>query len=228
VQAARRSEALVTIGIPPTRPETGYGYIETAGGGARIAEVASFREKPDARTAARFVREGRFLWNSGMFFWRISTFMDQLGQASPEILGAAERFIDAYVQDRPDAARRAFADLPDISIDYALMERADSVLVVPATFDWDDLGAWDSLSRVTQPDGDGNVLVGAVVVSDCARCVIYNELTHPIAAMGLQDMVVAAGREGILVTPIERAQSVRELSRNAREEVPSTRAQAGS
>jgi mannose-1-phosphate guanylyltransferase len=228
IRTARETDALVTIGIRPTRPDEGYGYIETAGRGGRILDVVSFREKPDARTAQKFLRSGRFLWNSGMFFWRVGAFMKQLQQASPDVALIAQDLIEATRKGDSQEQLEAFMALPDTSIDYELMERAASVKVITATFEWDDLGSWDALSRVSEADADGNVVLGAVVVSDCRRCIVYNELPHPIAAMGLEDMVVAVGREGILVTPIHRAQGVRELSQDARANGLSAAAGAGS
>ena len=225
IRTARDTDALVTIGIRPTRPDEGYGYIEAAGRGGRILDVVSFREKPDAKTARKFLRSGRFLWNSGMFFWRVGAFMKQLQQANPEVALIAESLYEATRTGDTQKQLEAFMALPDTSIDYALMERAQSVKVITATFEWDDLGSWDALSRGSEAGGDGNVLLGAV--SDCRRCIVYNELPHPIAAMGLEDMVVAVGREGILVTPIDRAQSVRELSQDARANGLSAAAGAG-
>lgn len=215
VATAYSHDALVTIGIPPTRPETGYGYIEAGSVGSRLREVVCFREKPDLQTARSFLRKNCYLWNSGMFFWRIGTFMDELNKASPQVAATARELFSAFREGSSDEVGRIFSELPDTSIDYTLMEDAQRVKVVTASFEWDDLGSWDALARVSEPDGDGNVLLGPAVLTDCKGCVVYNELADPIAAMGLEDMVVAVGRGGILVTPINRAQGVRELSRHA-------------
>ena len=224
IEIARDSDALVTIGIPPTRPETGYGYIETVNRNDSVTDVASFQEKPDAATARQFLRQGRFLWNSGMFFWRFSTFMDELRRSNPEIAETAEKLFHAYAGGDAEAICSLFAELPDISIDYALMEQAKNVKVVTANFEWDDLGSWDSLPRVREVDENGNVLVGSVVVTNCRGCVVYNEQTYPIAVMGLNEMVVAVGQRGILVTPIKQAQNVRELSSSARDIIADAKA----
>lgn len=222
--AAEENDALVTIGIPPTRPETGYGYIELAPQGLRLAHgpgrdgrlrrAVRFREKPDFQTAAEFVRSGRFLWNAGMFFWRVSVFQAELQRVAPPIAATVAGIAEALEAGDERAAARRFEQLPTISIDYALMERAQHVLVVRASFPWDDLGAWDAWHRVETGDEAGNVTYGDAFLADCRECAIYNELDEqlPVAVLGLDGVVVAVGAEGILVAPLSRAQEVREVA----------------
>jgi len=222
--AAEENDALVTIGIPPTRPETGYGYIELApqglrladgsGGGGKLRSVARFREKPDFNTAAEFVRSGHFLWNAGMFFWRISVFLAELQRVSPPIAATIRSIAEALAEGDDDGAAERFGELPTISIDYALMERAERVLVVRAGFPWDDLGAWDAWLRVQTGDETGNVAQGDALLVDCRECAVYNDLGErlPVAVVGLDGVVVAVGEDGILVAPLSRAQEVREVA----------------
>ncbi len=223
--AAEELGALVTVGIPPTRPEVGYGYIEVApesihlrgraDGDGRVHAVARFREKPDFETAAEFLRRGHFLWNSGMFFWRISSFLEELAQAGAEIAATIRRMAAALAEDGLAAAERLFETLPDISVDYALMERAQQVAVVRAGFPWDDLGAWDAWRRVEAGDAVGNVTHGDPLLIDCRGCAVYDEMGEdgpPIAVIGLDGVVVAVGRDGVLVAPLSRAQEVRDVA----------------
>ena len=225
--AAEQHDALVTIGIPPTRPETGYGYIELAPQGLRLADgsgggklrtVARFCEKPDFKTAVEFLRTGRHLWNAGMFFWRISVFFAELERVAPPIAGTIRGIAEALAQGDNAEAERRFGELPTISIDYALMERAQRVLVVRAGFPWDDLGAWDAWQRVQTGDEAGNVVHGDALLVDCRECAVYNERGEdlPVAVVGLDGVVVAVGSEGILVAPLSRAQEVREVALDMR------------
>jgi len=233
--AAEELGALVTVGAPPTRPEVGYGYIEMAPGSVRLRgrpdgdgrlrAVVRFREKPDFETAAEFLRSGRFLWNTGMFFWRIASFLEELAQANAEIAATVREIADALAADERAAAEQLFATLPEISVDYALMERARRVMVVRAGFPWDDLGAWDAWRRVEAGDAVGNVTHGDPLLIDCRGCAVYDEMGSdgpPIAVIGLDSVVVAVGRDGILVAPLSRAQQVREVAERLREQSQDT------
>lgn len=224
VQAAlevARQGAIGIIGVRPSRPETGYGYIETpedgkpasvSASGVAVFPAARFREKPDAETAAAFVASGRFYWNSGMFFWTLGAFLEELRYASPKHAAGLEAIAANLERAEHDAADRAFAALENISIDYALMEKARRVMMVRADFDWDDIGAWDALDRTHPHDGDGNVLVGAPVVVDTKNCIVYNDAgpdKMAVAVVGVEDLAVIVGADGVLVIPKNRAQDVR-------------------
>ena len=219
--AAEREDALVTIGIRPTRPETGYGYIEVKDAPTPgqpdtaqlpVLPVVRFREKPDLAAAKRFVAEGRFFWNSGMFFWRLSTFGSELEVASPAMAAGLRTLTAALVAGNQAEADRVFSALPSKSIDYALMERARRVLVVPGDFPWDDVGAWDALDRTLPHDPQGNVAVGEPILVDSANCIVYNApgaAKMAVACVGLQGLVVAVTADGVVVMPKRRAQEVR-------------------
>lgn len=220
---AEQEPAIVVIGVPPSRPETGYGYIEMAENAAPLdtgtAEgqafpVACFREKPDAATAQSYLETGRFLWNSGMFFWKLSTFLDELALASPAHAVAIPRMAQALRLDDAVGLEAAFNALADISIDYALMEKARRVAVVPATFAWDDIGSWDALDRSHPKDADGNVTSGNPVLVDTRDCIVYNEAGAEriaVAALGVQDLAIIVSEDAILVIPKDRAQEVRKI-----------------
>jgi len=229
--AAEQLDALVTIGITPTRPETGYGYIEVEetpvdapgvpGAAQRLRRVERFREKPNAETAEEFVAGGRFLWNGGMFLWRISTFLRELEHADPEIVELIGRMASALADGDAAEAERLFGDLPNLSVDYALMEHARRVLVVRAGFPWDDVGAWDAWRRVIDCDEGGNATHGRPLLIDCENCSVYNEPGQDdlfVAVVGMNDVIVAVTHDGLLVAPLERAQQVREVVRRLNSE----------
>jgi mannose-1-phosphate guanylyltransferase len=222
MHAAEDHGAIVTIGIQPTRPETGYGYIETSeptplvAGVHHPAMVESFREKPDRATAELFVQTGRFLWNSGMFFLTIPTLLAEMEHAAPE-LASATRAIAGHLRAHDmAAAESAFAELPDVSFDYAVMERARKVMVVAATFDWDDLGSWDAVARTYPADAQGNVALGTHRAEDAERNVVYVDGTDQcVSLLGVSDLVVVVTEGQVLVCPKDRAQEVKRLARPA-------------
>lgn len=220
MQAAEDHGAIVTIGIQPTRPETGYGYIETletisfSGSAHQPAMVESFREKPDQRTAESFVQTGRFLWNSGMFFLTLPALIAEMEHAAPE-LAAATRAIAGHLRAHDmAAAETTFDQLPDVSFDYAVMERARNVMVVAATFDWDDLGSWDAVARTYPADDQGNVALGNLRADDAERNVVYVDGTgQSVSLLGVSDLVVVVTNGQVLVCPKDRAQEVKRLAR---------------
>ncbi len=203
---ALNEEALVVMGIPPIRPDTGYGYIEWGVGSA----VSRFAEKPDLATAEAFLAEGTYFWNSGMFFWRSDAFASQLTKASPE---AGRTLFQLSRVNESLESKRLFETLPDKSIDFLLMEKADKVRGVKASFHWDDVGTWDSLLRTVDLDPEGNAVVGEAVLIDCQGCVVYNASSHTLTLVGCQDVIHVATDVVTLVCPVLRAQDVREAAR---------------
>lgn len=217
LDVAENHNSIVTIGIKPDRPETGYGYIEVDQTSANqgddrvvIRAVKQFREKPDAATAEQFLASGGFLWNSGTFFWTLDTFLTELENAAPELYQATLRLADLLRTGDSQGASEAFAALPSISIDYALMEKARKVAVAQAAFDWDDVGAWDALDRSLPTDEQQNVGRGDVVSVDSKSCIVVND--HPgitTCLLGVEGLVVVVTEDAVLVCPKERAQDVR-------------------
>ena len=221
-EAAERHPALVTVGIQPSRPETGYGYIETGvnaqpvggtSGHVPVYPVRSFHEKPDADAAQRYLTQGGFYWNSGMFFWRVSVFLDECGHANPLYARACQEISTALSRGDQAGADALFARLPDKSIDYALLEGARHVLVVPGRFAWDDMGSWDALERSLPADVRGNVTVGDPVVIDTHDSIVVNgpgAKTMAVAVVGVRSLVVIVSADGVLVVPKDQAQRVKE------------------
>jgi mannose-1-phosphate guanylyltransferase len=206
------ADRLVTFGISPERPETGYGYIrsgEPLGEGVFAAEA--FVEKPDRATAEAYLLDGRYLWNGGIFLFRAEAFLDELEAFEPDILSAARAALAAQKEEAgriwPDA--RCFARAPSRSIDHAVMERSARVAVVPVEMGWSDIGSWDALHGIGDKDADGNVLTGDVVAIDSHGCLIRSD-GPVIVTIGAEDLVVVATERAVLVAPRGQSQRVRE------------------
>ncbi|MDP6572447.1 MAG: mannose-1-phosphate guanylyltransferase/mannose-6-phosphate isomerase [Rhodospirillales bacterium] len=211
--AAAAEDALVTFGIAPGRAETGYGYMrrgEAWGGVAGCFRVASFAEKPDAETAARYLASGDYEWNSGMFLFRARAYLDELERLHPAMVEACRRALADGTGDldffRLDAD--AFAECPSLSIDYAVMEHTEAAAVVPVDMGWSDVGAFSTLWEIGAKDEDGNVVSGDVLVHDVRDSYIRGD-GKLVAAVGLEDAVVVITDDAVLVTTRERAQDVK-------------------
>ncbi len=218
VAVVRRHDALVTVGVRPSRPETGYGYIlagKPVTGAPGVRWVRRFLEKPSRARAARLARDPRCTWNAGIFAWRNRTIQGHLARLIPELWVRLCRVRDAWGRrDGAGVLAREFPRMPKISVDYGILEKSPDVAMVPAAFPWDDLGSWSALDRVLRPDRRGNVVVGEHVGIDSADCVIYGT-EKPIRTLGLKGVIVVDGPDGILVCPKGRAQEVRRLLRAA-------------
>jgi mannose-1-phosphate guanylyltransferase/mannose-6-phosphate isomerase len=204
---------IVTFGIRPSGPKTGYGYIRPgdALGPDGVHAVAAFVEKPDEATAARYVADG-YLWNSGNFLFRADVLLDELARYAPEVAQAAEAAVARATTDlgfvRLDAD--AFAKAPQTSIDYALMERTDRAAVVEGRFRWSDIGNWAAVLDIAERDRAGNAAHGPAVTLDAQDCLIHADEVLT-AVVGAKDMMVVASRDAVLVVPRERAEAVKEL-----------------
>jgi mannose-1-phosphate guanylyltransferase len=201
--AARRHDRLVTVGVVPSRPETGYGYIVP---GAPLDEnartVARFSEKPDAATALDLMAAGA-LWNSGLFAWTAERLLTEVRRHTPEVAAALDRL------ERGDV-RGFFRAVTPISIDIGVLERSDAVAVLPGAFAWDDVGTWQALARVRPKDTSGNVVVGRASLHESHDCIVWSE-RDTVVLSGVQDLVVVQANGRILVMPTERAASMKQL-----------------
>ncbi len=204
--------AIVTIGIEPTVPETGYGYIRTGDDiGPGILAADAFVEKPDRDTALRYVTNGNYLWNSGMFCFRIDTILEEIRRQLPELGTQLEDLAPAVASGDEAALSDVFLRIAPVSIDYGVMEGARNVQVVPARFGWSDVGHWDALPSVSETDAEGNVCIGDVVAVDCHDSVLVGHDHRVLAAVGLERLVVVDTEDALLVAPRERVQEVREI-----------------
>ncbi|MDZ4858758.1 MAG: mannose-1-phosphate guanylyltransferase [Candidatus Hydrogenedentes bacterium] len=219
MSSAERDDVLVTLGIVPTRAETGYGYIqiddETTSrifNTVSVTPVRAFHEKPSRERAEDFIAQGNYFWNCGMFFWRISTFLGELDHARPALAQAVRDMTSSMRANDHAMVRNIFGTLEDISIDYALMEHARRVSMARAEFPWDDVGAWTALDRSYSKDEHGNVVVGDPVVADSRDCIVYNDAgadAMAVGVVGVKDLVVVVTSDAVLVIPKDRAQDVR-------------------
>jgi mannose-1-phosphate guanylyltransferase/mannose-6-phosphate isomerase len=211
-QAARAGQ-LVTFGIVPTGPETGYGYIRAATSAvAGVRAVAQFVEKPDARTAAGYVASGDYFWNSGMFLFLASAYLNELARHQPAMLAACHAALDGASRDA-DFVRleaTAFAACPADSIDYAVMEKTAHAAVLPITVGWNDVGSWSALWDIAQQDGNGNAHHGDVVARGCRNTLAWGD-GRLVALLGLEDVVVVDTADAVLVAHKDHVQDVKQI-----------------
>lgn len=203
---------LVTFGVVPDKPETGYGYIKRSGGDGPVYPIAQFVEKPDLPTATKYVESGEYFWNSGMFMFRATTFLDELRALAPDIYEAcAQAFTSAKRDlDFTRLPQKEFAACRSDSIDYAVMEKTRHGVVVPLDAGWSDVGSWSALHEAIPADGSGNVCLGDVLVEDTSGCYLQST-SRLVAAVGLKDHVVVETKDAVLVAPKDRVQDVKAL-----------------
>jgi mannose-1-phosphate guanylyltransferase len=223
---AAQGQAIVTIGIKPNEPATGYGYIQTGNelptpAGAKKTKTIFFKaerfvEKPDFATAQEYVNSGQYRWNAGMFVWSFITVTNGLEKHQPEMFAACQRWFK--VANNPAKLAKVLAkeypEIKKVSIDYALMEKAQNVVVADGAFAWDDLGAWPALARHLKPDAEGNCAVGDFIHVDAARNIIFDARTKnrtPIAVVGLRDSILVQTDDAVLLAHKSQAQKIKEL-----------------
>ena len=223
---AARGQAIVTIGIKPTEPATGYGYIHVGQElptppGAKKTKTTFFKaerfvEKPNYETALDYVNSGQYRWNAGMFVWSFITVTNGLEKHQPEMFAACQRWFK--VANNPAKLAKTLAkeypEIKKVSIDYALMEHAQNVVVADGAFEWDDLGAWPALSRHLKADAEGNCAVADFIHVDAARNIIYDARTKnrtPIAVVGLRDSILVQTDDAVLLAHKSQAQKIKEL-----------------
>ncbi len=218
LDTAESTGGLVTIGIRPDRPETGFGYIEMGDNtlpnehGITVRSVRQFREKPDLATATGYLESGQYLWNSGTFFWTLDGFLTELEAAAPNHYACVLAVADALARGATEAAEAAFAAIPSISIDYALMEKAQRVFVAEAAFEWDDVGSWDALDRSLSPDADSNVVQGDVIAIESRDNIVVSQVPGTVVTVvGIEGLVVAVTADAVLIVPKSRAQDVKKV-----------------
>jgi mannose-1-phosphate guanylyltransferase/mannose-1-phosphate guanylyltransferase/mannose-6-phosphate isomerase len=210
---------IVTFGMKPERAETGYGYIERGAGlDEGIHHAVRFVEKPDAATAGRYAASGRYDWNGGIFLMRAGTYLAALQKYAPKIATAAKAAMEGAVKKgrrlHPDSA--AFAESLSESIDYAVMEKAEKIAVVPVSIGWSDVGSWEALLDRLERDGQGNALTGDVLEMGTKNCLIRSE-GPLIAAIGIEDLVVIATQDAVLIVPRTMSQKVKDVVETLKE-----------
>jgi mannose-1-phosphate guanylyltransferase len=209
-RAAEENSALVTIGIKPKSPHPGFGYIEAGEPiGKDIHRVIRFREKPNVELAEAFIRKGNFRWNAGMFVWTVPTILTEFNRHAPELA----RFISCCRSPSgfENALREKFAKLPKISFDYAVMEKAEHVLVVEAQFDWDDVGSWQAVAQYFQKDANGNAANCEVTALSAAENIVFDQTGGNIALLGVNNLIVVRTNDAVLVCHRHHAEKIKNL-----------------
>lgn len=211
------NNAIVTIGIKPSRPETGYGYVETAGVEfGEIHKVSAFKEKPDHDTADKYLKAGNYLWNAGIFVWNVETIVYSITKYNSKIAGLMDRIAKSFgSNEERNVVEGLFPLCEKISIDYAVMEPASKESMVythPADFGWSDLGNWASLHDKLQKDSNGNGAVGNVKLYECSNCVVHAEDAKKVVLQGLDGYIVSEKNGQILICKRSEEQRIREFS----------------
>ena len=229
VAIASNEDCLITIGIVPTRAETGYGYIKLGEpfkheGDGPAYHVAAFTEKPKAVVAHEYYYSGKYLWNAGMFIWSAESILTAINNCQPELGELFETYSDTIGTDREGEARQQlYTQAVPISIDFAVLEKARNVLTIKADIMWDDVGGWNALSRYRKTDSDNNVIIGDAVTLDTYETTIYNNDDGIVACLGISDMVVVDTPDALFLCPKSRDQEVKkiveELRRLGRQDV---------
>ena len=207
------SASIVTVGIVPDRPETGYGYVCASGKeSGKVVKVLAFKEKPDRKTAETYLSEGNYFWNAGIFVWNVKTIEEKLRMHAPGIYGVIDAMSPSfYTEKEKEVLSEHFKECEKVSIDYAVMEKSDDIYVISGEFGWSDLGSWSAVKDHMVTDADGNAVVGdRVVLSECRNCIVH--ASGPVAVEGLDGYVVAEKNGKMLVCRLSEEQRVKEFS----------------
>lgn len=215
-----KNDALVTLGIQPSFPNTGYGYIEfDKSNSLSIKSVNQFREKPDYETAKEFLTQGNFLWNAGIFMWSVSSVLKAFKNNQPSLYSLFEKGIDVYNTDfEDDFVRDNYGKAENISVDYAIMEKSHNVFVLPATFDWNDLGTWGSLFDKLDKDSQNNAVVNSrVLATDATGNMIRTQKNKVVVIDSLNDYIVVDKEEVLLIFPKSKEQDIKKTLQQVKE-----------
>lgn len=223
VAVAEQGKNLVTVGITPTYPETGYGYINFGEEKGDAYQVERFVEKPDLPTAKKYLSSGKYLWNSGMFVWKISSIMANMKEFMPDVAEGAERIAASFgTPDFEEVLVREFTAFPSESVDFGIMEKASDIYTLPGSFGWDDVGSWLAVERINETDENKNFISGDVIAVDAERTTVCGG-KHLIAAIGTEDLIIVDTDDVLLVCSKNNTQDVKkviaQLKENGRTEL---------
>jgi mannose-1-phosphate guanylyltransferase len=210
---AHESEGLVTIGIIPTRPETGYGYIQIDDAiiSDNVHKVLTFAEKPNYATAVRFLESGDFLWNSGMFIWRIDIIIEEIRKYMPELYDGLETLRENLRSPNfPETLENVYGQLRSISIDYGIMEKSQKVFLTKGDFGWSDVGSWEEVYQLSEKNEDRNALVGKVFTDDTTDSYIYSPDKFT-AVIGAENFIIINSEDALLICRRDKAQDVKKV-----------------
>ena len=218
VRAAKNGKNLVTIGITPEYPETGYGYINFGAEKGDVYEVERFVEKPDLPTAKKYLASGKYLWNSGMFVWKVSSIMANLRELMPDIYEGALRIGEAFgTPGFTEVLAKEFSAFRSESVDFGIMEKADNIYTIPGSFGWDDVGSWLAVERINETDDDHNFIDGDVVTVDTKRTTVCGG-KRLVAAIGTRDLIIVDTDDVLLVCSKNNTQDVKKVIAQLKEQ----------
>ena len=213
------TDAIVTLGMKPTRPETGYGYIQAnlSASSLRnkgIVRVDSFREKPDLETAKTYISQNNYFWNAGIFVWNVNTIVNAFRIYQPAMAKIFESIFDVYgTPKEQETINRVFPECENISVDYAIMEKAEEIFVYPANFGWSDLGSWGSLHQQTKKDLYGNACIGQdISLFESHNCIIHTTQEKKVVVQGLDGYIVAENNDTLLICKLSEEQRIKQFS----------------
>jgi mannose-1-phosphate guanylyltransferase len=211
---ASQKDCIITIGIPPRGPETGYGYIEAGELKDKknaIYSVTSFHEKPDLHTAERFIEQGTFYWNSGIFIAKTSTMLKEIKKYLPHNYQGLMKIRTSFGTDQEsNVINSVYKDMEAISIDYGVIEKTERVFMIEGNFGWNDVGSWPSAAQYWPKDSKNNAFIGELIGLDSAECIVYSP-KKPVALLGVKDLVIVEDKDALLVCKKERAQDVKKI-----------------
>ena len=208
-------DAIVTVGITPTRPETGYGYIHAAEAlHGQLVKVSEFKEKPDLDTAIGYLEDGHYFWNAGIFVWNVNTIVQELRAYAPQIAAVMDALSPTFFTEKEQAElRRLFPTCEKISIDYAVMEKSPRIFVIAEDLAWSDLGSWGSIMTHLKTDEDGNAVIGADVrLHGCRDCFVHTAGEKTVVVEGLDGYIVAESKDRLLICRLSQEQHIKEYS----------------
>ncbi len=214
---AQAQDVLITVGVTPTEPATGYGYLQVGerfgnGAPAQLYRAQRYHEKPDRSTAEAFLQSGKYVWNSGMFIWKAKTILNEMQKYLPAHANMAQKLMRAKnAREFASIAERLYAKLPKISVDYGVLEKSAKVLVMRSSLRWDDLGSWTALTRYLDADADGNSILGNAVIVDGRGNLVRSDSEHLVGVVGTQDLVIVHTRDATLVCPKNKVSELKKL-----------------
>jgi len=223
-EAAARRDSIITLGITPTAPRTGFGYIEQGDfieeypGGLSAYKAVRFTEKPELPTAVEYLKSGRFFWNSGIFICRVSVMLNAIQSHMPKLARSLDKIKMAIgTEDEKDIIKKEYRDMEKISIDFGIMEKAGNIEVIPCDFGWDDVGSWSVLDNMLIKDNHGNAVKGQFISLDTRNCIIDSDGNRLVATIGVEDLVIVNTKDVVLICRKERDQDVKELVKKVKE-----------
>lgn len=211
VAEAEKGEKLITVGIKPTFPATGYGYIRFSKAGGEAKPVLKFVEKPDRARAEDYLASGDYVWNSGMFVWKASVILKKFERYLPEVYSCLQKIADAYgKENEAEILNAVYPTIPSVSVDYGIMEKSEGILVVLGDFGWNDVGSWDTFDVLRDGDKNGNIEKGDTLLFGCKSTTAYSS-GKLIAAVGTENLVIVETPDAILVCDKDKAQDVKKI-----------------